>query len=237
MQSRWLAAPFLLALVIGLAALLAAFVLKLVSFLTLVGTGTEDQVIVGVLKLVDLSLTANLLLIVISSGYENFVARINPEAQKKLPDGLIGIGFSGLKHKLLASILAIAAVSVLEWFMDIERSADNTKLAWVVGILLALAVAMLLLAIADRLSGAHHKDSYRSERPTSYRKRHSGVGNRKRMLARRTGLPIVAKSIHLQSGEHGRGEQSEVGAGVRAASTPSINGPRLPSCSCEIPGA
>jgi len=49
------------------------------------------------------------------------------------------------------SIAAIAAVNVLEWFMDIERHADNSKLAWVVGILLAFAVAMLLLAIADRV--------------------------------------------------------------------------------------
>jgi len=44
------------------------------------------------------------------------------------------------------------AVNVLEWFMDIERQADNTKLAWVVGILLAFAASMLILAIADRLS-------------------------------------------------------------------------------------
>jgi uncharacterized protein (TIGR00645 family) len=67
---------------------------------------------------------------------------------------LIGIGFSGLKQKLLGSIVAIAAVNVLEWFMDIERQVDNTKLAWLVGILLAFAVAMLILAIADRASNA-----------------------------------------------------------------------------------
>ncbi len=156
-QSRWLAAPFLLGLVIGLAALLYTFAIKLVAFLTLVKTGTEDQAIVGVLKLVDLSLTANLLLIVISSSYENFVARIDPAEHADRPTGLIGIGFSGLKQKLLGSILAIAAVSVLEWFMDIDRSVDSAKLAWVVGILLAFAVAMLLLAIADRLGGGAQK--------------------------------------------------------------------------------
>jgi uncharacterized membrane protein YqhA len=50
--------------------------------------------------------------------------------------------------------VAIAAVNVLDWFVDIERNADNTKLAWVVGILLAFAVAMLVLAIADRVSSA-----------------------------------------------------------------------------------
>ncbi|MGO9170642.1 MAG: YqhA family protein [Rhodomicrobium sp.] len=116
----------------------------------LVRSGTEDEVIVGVLKLVDLSLTANLLLIVIWSGYENFVARIEPSEEAKCPEGLTGIGFSGLKQKLLGSILAIAAVNVLEWFIDIDRSVDNIKLGWVVGILLAFAVAMLVLAIADR---------------------------------------------------------------------------------------
>jgi uncharacterized membrane protein YqhA len=47
--------------------------------------------------------------------------------------------------------VAISAVNVLEWFMDIERHAENSKLAWVVGILMAFAVAMLVLAIADRV--------------------------------------------------------------------------------------
>src|SRR5581483_11123954 len=103
-------------------------------------------------KLVDLSLTANLLLIVICSSYENFIARIGSADLERWPTGLVRIGFSGLKQKLLGSIVAIAAVNVLEWFMDIDRSVDNIKLGWVVGILLAFAVAMLVLAIADRLS-------------------------------------------------------------------------------------
>ncbi len=153
LQSRWLAAPFLLGLIIGLGALLYTFIFKLAAFLKLVGAGTEEEVIVGVLKLVDLSLTANLLLIVIWSGYENFVSRIDPIEHDNRPEGLIGIGFSGLKQKLLGSILAIAAVNVLEWFLDIDRSVDSVKLGWVVGILLAFAFAMLLLAIADRLTG------------------------------------------------------------------------------------
>jgi len=153
LQSRWLLAPFLVGLIIGLAALLYTFLVRLVAYLALVGTASAEDVIVGVLKLVDLSLTANLLLIVICSGYENFVARINRAERISWPDGLIGIGFAGLKQRLLGSILAIAAINVLEWFMDIDRSVDNIKLGWVVGILLAFAVAMLLLAIADRLSG------------------------------------------------------------------------------------
>jgi uncharacterized protein (TIGR00645 family) len=152
LQSRWLLAPFLLGLIIGLAALLYTFLVKLAGYLTLVRSASEEDVIVGVLKLVDLSLTANLLLIVICSGYENFVTRFGAE-QAGWPDGLVGIRFADLKQRLLGSILAIAAINVLEWFMDIDRNVDNIKLGWVVGILLAFAVAMLLLAIADRLSG------------------------------------------------------------------------------------
>jgi uncharacterized protein (TIGR00645 family) len=159
LQSRWLIAPFLLGLIVGLAGLLYKFMIKLGGFLTLVKAAPDEEVIVGVLKLVDLSLTANLLLIVICSGYENFVGRIHPTEQGNWPEGLIGIGFSGLKQKLLGSILAIAAINVLEWFMDIDRNADNIKLGWVVGILLAFAVAMLVLAIADRLSDRQPKKS------------------------------------------------------------------------------
>jgi uncharacterized protein (TIGR00645 family) len=152
LNSRWLIAPFLLGLVIGLAALLYAFVVKLGQFVLHVRGAPDDEIIVGVLKLVDFSLIANLLLIVICAGYQNFVARITPKERPDWPDGLLGIGFGGLKQRLLGSIAAIAAVNVLEWFMDIDRSADNIKLGWVVGILLAFAVAMLIVAVADRIS-------------------------------------------------------------------------------------
>jgi len=156
--SRWLVAPFLIGLIIGLGALLYTFIVKLIGFVATVNRAPEDEVIVGVLKLVDLSLTANLLLIVIASSYQNFVAHIVAADHPRWPGGLIGIGFAGLKQKLLGSIVAIAAINVLEWFMDIDRSVDNVKLGWVVGILLVFAVAMLVLAIADRVGGELHEN-------------------------------------------------------------------------------
>jgi uncharacterized protein (TIGR00645 family) len=151
LQSRWLVAPFLLGLIVGLGTLLYTFIIKLIGFVTALNVTADDEVIVGVLKLVDLSLVANLLLIVISASYQNFVAPI-AAANPRWPAGLTGIGFAGLKQKLLGSIVAIAAINVLEWFMDIDRSVDHAKLGWVVGILLVFAVAMLVLALADRIS-------------------------------------------------------------------------------------
>jgi uncharacterized protein (TIGR00645 family) len=151
-NSRWLVAPFLIGLVVGLAALALKFIIKLSDFVMQIPAAPPADVIVGILTLVDLTLIANLIVIVICSSYENFLTQTDPAKHPDWPDGLLNIGFSGLKQKLLGSIAAIAAVNVLEWFMDIDRHADNTKLAWVVGILLAFAVSMLILAIADRLT-------------------------------------------------------------------------------------
>jgi uncharacterized protein (TIGR00645 family) len=106
---------------------------------------------IGILAGHDLTLVANLIVIIARATRTSSPHR--PGEHPDWPEGLIiRIGFSGLKQKLLGSIAAIAAVNVLEWFMDIERHADNIKLAWVVGILLAFATAMLILAIADRVS-------------------------------------------------------------------------------------
>src|SRR5262245_66515438 len=105
---------------------------------------------VCILTLVDLTLVASLIVLVICSIYDNFITDIDPAKHPEWPEGLVKIGFSGLKQKLFGAIAVIAAVNVLEWFMDIERQADNTTLVWVVGILLASEVSLLILAIADQ---------------------------------------------------------------------------------------
>ncbi len=152
LQSRWLMAPFLLGLMAGVGGLLYKFIIELGGFLNVVKLGSEEEVIVRILKLVDLSLIANLLLILICAGHERYLARVRPAELEKWPKGLIGIGFSGVQQKVLGSIVAIAAVRVLEWFINIYRSADSIKLGWVVGILLAFALAMLAIAGASWLS-------------------------------------------------------------------------------------
>ncbi len=150
--SRWLMSPFLLGLIFGLIGLLYKFGLKLIEFVEKINNIDINDMIVAILSLVDLTLVANLILIVICSSYENFIHPINTADHPNWPDGLMRIGFAGLKQKLLGSLVAITAVQVLEWFMDIENHVDTQKLAWVVGILLCFAVTMLILAIADRVS-------------------------------------------------------------------------------------
>src|SRR3981189_1752485 len=99
-NSRWLMAPFYLCLVVSLAVLLYKFGMLLWEFILHAPSAKEADIILGVLSLIDGSLTGNLILIVVCSGYENFVSRIDPAGH---PDWMTKVDFAGLKQKLLAS--------------------------------------------------------------------------------------------------------------------------------------
>jgi uncharacterized protein (TIGR00645 family) len=152
-RSRWLMAPFYLGLIAGLAVLLVKFFLELVHYMAIVLSGTESDIILGVLSLIDLSLTGNLVLIVIFSGYENFVSRIEGDGDRDRPNWMEKVDFGGLKQKLMTSIVAISAVQVLKAFMNIEHF-DTGKLGWLVGIHGLFLMSLLVVALADFI-GAH----------------------------------------------------------------------------------
>jgi len=149
--SRWLLAPFLLGLLLCLLLLIYRFFGDLfVLAMQLPGLDWHDLV-TGVLNLVDLALTANLILIVIFSSYENFIRRINAADHPDWPEGLTQVDFGALKQKLLGSIVGIASVDALAWYFDLEKYPDTSKLGWALAFPLTFVVVMLMLAIADRL--------------------------------------------------------------------------------------
>ncbi len=106
--------------------------------------------ILGVLGLIDLAFTANLIVIVVFSGFENFVSRIDA-VDRDRPDWMAKVDFGGLKQKLMTSIVAISAIQVLKAFMNLEHY-DSTKLAWLVGIHVLFLGSLLTVVLADRLS-------------------------------------------------------------------------------------
>src|SRR3954447_8167637 len=75
-NSRWLMAPFYLGLVVCLAVMLFKFFTKVWEFILHAPAATEAEIILDALSLIDVSLIGNLILIVVFSGYENFVSRI-----------------------------------------------------------------------------------------------------------------------------------------------------------------
>jgi uncharacterized protein (TIGR00645 family) len=155
-NSRWLMAPFYLGLVVGLAVLLYKFLMMLWEFMLHAPGAKEADIILGALSLIDVSLAGNLILIVVFSGYENFVSRIDLGGDPNWPEWMRKVDFAGLKQKLLASIVAITAIHVLEAFINIEADFNPQKIGWQVAVLLVFVISTLVLALSDRWGG---KDS------------------------------------------------------------------------------
>jgi uncharacterized protein (TIGR00645 family) len=157
--SRWLLAPFLLGLLLCLALLIYRFFADLIELTLQVPAMSWHEIVTGVLNLVDVALTANLVLIVIFSSYENFIRRIDATAHPDWPHGLTQVDFGALKQKLLGSIVGIAAVDALAWYFDIEKITDTSRLVWVLAFPVTFGLVMVLLALADWLTAARKKEA------------------------------------------------------------------------------
>lgn len=154
-NSRWLLAPFYLALVVTLALLMLKMLRETAEYVLHVWTAAESDVILGALSLVDLTLTGSLIIIVIFSGYENFVSKIDAAEHRDWPDWMAKIDFTGLKLKLLSSIVAISAIKLLTAFMNVGKYSDR-DLSWMTGVHIVFVVSGVLMALTDRLSGEKH---------------------------------------------------------------------------------
>ena len=152
--ARWLMAPMYLGLVVSLGMLAVIFVRELAYYAPQVLTLTSEDTILVVLTLIDLTLAGNLLLIVLFSGYENFVSKLDIPDTADRPSWMGTVDFSGLKMKLIASIVAISGIHLLKRFMEIgethaETAFDPVQLRWLVIIHLTFVISGVLLAAMD----------------------------------------------------------------------------------------
>jgi uncharacterized protein (TIGR00645 family) len=151
-NSRWLMAPFYVGLVVALAVMFLKFLRMLWEFILHAQGSKPTEIILDVLSLIDVTLVCNLILIVVFSGYENFVSRIDTSGNPSWPIWITKIDFAGLKQKLLASIVAISAIHVLEAFLNIDAAFDATRMTWLVAVHLVFVISAVLLALSDRLT-------------------------------------------------------------------------------------
>jgi uncharacterized protein (TIGR00645 family) len=150
--SRWILAPFYLGMVVALAVTAVVFVRELIKEVAHVSSMDGEQAIILGLSLIDLSLTGNLLLIVIFSGYENFVSKMHVVDHVDRPDWMGTVDFSGLKIKLITSIVAISAIALLRAFLilgDTDVAVDSARLRWMVVIHVTFVVSGVLMAAMD----------------------------------------------------------------------------------------
>ncbi len=163
-NARWLMAPIYVGLVVALGMLMVTFMRELIEAAPNVLTADTEEVILVILTLIDLSLAANLVLIVIFSGYENFVSKIYTGHSEDRPSWMGTLDFSGLKLKLIGSIVAISAISLLRAFMTLTQAnsvLDQPRLGWLIGLHLTFCVSGVLFALMDWLASLTDKPGYK----------------------------------------------------------------------------
>lgn len=155
--SRWLLAPFFIGLIVAILVLLVKFMKELGSLVMGVWSAGEYEAVISILTLVDTALIASLLLIIIFSGYENFVSKISVSGHEDRPAWMGRVGFADLKLKLIGAIVAISAVELLKAFL-VSDQYTNEQLGWKVGIHFTFVLSGVFFAVTDWISESRKKD-------------------------------------------------------------------------------
>lgn len=151
--SRWMMAPFYIGLCGALLLLLISFIQELHHYVMLVPDLSPSDTVLAALSLIDLSLAGNLLLIVIYSGYENFVSKMDVREDDDKFEWRGTVDFSALKLKLIASIVAISGIHLLKVFMDVAKFSDR-DIEYMLVIHVVFVVSGVLLACMDRVAAS-----------------------------------------------------------------------------------
>jgi uncharacterized protein (TIGR00645 family) len=157
--SRWLLAPVYLGLSLALVILGIKFFDELIHALLHVMEADEAQIVLSLLALVDLALVAGLIVMVMFSGYENFVSKIDVEGGGDKLGWLGKMDAGTLKLKVAASIVAISSIHLLRKFMEVQHI-DNDKLMWYVIIHMTFVISAVMLGLLDRLTGGSHRTAH-----------------------------------------------------------------------------
>jgi uncharacterized protein (TIGR00645 family) len=155
--ARWLLAPVYLGLSLALVALAIKFFQETIHLLGNIQNIAESDLVLAVLAMIDLSLVGSLIVMVMFSGYENFISRIEAEGTEAL--GWLGKLDAGtLKLKVATSIVAISSIHLLRIFMETPQ-VPNDKILWYVVLHLTFVVSAVLMGVLDRLAFSAHRDS------------------------------------------------------------------------------
>ncbi|WP_019171398.1 TIGR00645 family protein [Pseudaminobacter salicylatoxidans] len=162
LASRWLLVAFYLGLAVALAVYALSFGKKLFEFTTNVMVLHETDTILKILGLIDAALVASLVVMVIISGYENFVSRFDNHDGEVHWLGTIDVG--SLKIKVASTIVAISSIHLLQVFLN-HASYTSEQIMWLTLMHLTFVVSAFILAYIDRITGLSKKGGKDLEAP------------------------------------------------------------------------
>lgn len=151
--NRWLAAVFLLGLTVALGLFAARFVAKVVKFGSGVFTSPEDQALLDLLHLLDWTLVASLVVMVILASWDSLVSTLDPESREGGMSWVRKLDPGNLKVKLAGSIVAISSIQLLQMFMRGDGYSDRA-IGWAMGLHALFLVGAVALALTDHISAS-----------------------------------------------------------------------------------
>jgi len=156
-SSRWILAPVYVGMSLALVALGVKFFQEVFHVLSHIWTMQESEMVLTILALIDMVLVASLVVMVMFSGYENFVSRIDIDDNAEKLGWLGKLDAGTLKLKVAASIVAISSIHLLRAFMNAPQI-PNDKLMWYVIMHLTFVVSAVMMGVLDKLSFAAHRE-------------------------------------------------------------------------------
>ncbi len=146
---RWLLAPLYVGLLLSLVPLIYRFFIEFLHLMEGVATLKMQEITLKILELLDVVLLGNLIIIVIFAGYENFVSKINVATDSiDRPHWMGRVDYSGLKIKLIGSLVAISVIELLKDFM-MEGAYDDKTQMWRIIIHITFVISGVLFALMD----------------------------------------------------------------------------------------
>ena len=150
-RARWLLAPIYLGLSIALIALGIKFFQEAFHMIAHVISMNESDLVLVILTLIDLSMVGGLLVMVMMSGYENFVSTLDVNEEDDKLSWLGKMDSSSLKMKIAASIVAISSIHLLKVFMN-AQTITNDKLLWYVLLHLTFVGSAMAMSLLDKMN-------------------------------------------------------------------------------------
>jgi uncharacterized protein (TIGR00645 family) len=175
-KSRWLLAPLYIGLIVALLLMMVKFLQKLYKIIPNIFESTSTDLLLSILGLVDVLLVANLILMIIFSGYENFVSKIDIiQGHVDRPEWMGKVDYAALKLKVIGSIVAISSIELLKVFISLNYKQDgqvplpHQDIMWLVIIHMAFVVSGVFLALTEKILHSSHAHEEKGAEPAEER--------------------------------------------------------------------
>lgn len=153
--SRWVQAPLYAGLIVGGILYAYKYIIELIHLCITINEITETALMLGILTLVDITMVANLLIMVIIGGYSTFVSRIDIDKHEDKPEWLQKIDAGTLKVKLAGALVGISGIHLLITFINI-KTYESEHVMWQVIIHVVFLLSSVMLAWSERILNQKH---------------------------------------------------------------------------------